>query len=88
MNIHLAYIIRLEEAIKSGAEDPHIMYTSVVKVLISHAPILLPSRLYTQDILSDRELVWNKLLALIREHDCWWYISPGAQKLLMVNRPS
>jgi len=61
MKISLAYVIRPEEAVKPEAEDPRILYTSVEKELISHAPILLPNGHYTQDILSDRELVWNKM---------------------------
>jgi len=65
--------------LKPEAEDPRMMYTTVIKELVSRAPILLPNGRYTQDFLSDRELVWNKLSALTRGHDCWSYIRP-AQK--------
>jgi len=68
--IPLACVIRPDEPVKPEAEDPRIMYASVVKELVSRAPILLPNGQYTQDFLSDRELVWNKLLALTRGHDC------------------
>jgi len=77
MKIPLAYVIRPEEAVKPEAEDPRILYTSIEKELISRAPILLPNGHYTQDFLSDSELVWNKILALTREHDCWSHVRPA-----------
>jgi len=72
--IPLAYVIRLDEPVKPEAEDPHMMYTSVIKELVSCAPILLPDGQYTQDFLSDREMEWNKLSALTHGHNCWSYV--------------
>jgi len=53
--IPLAYVIRLNELVKPGGKGPCMMYTSVVKELVSCAPIHLLNGWYTQDFLSDRE---------------------------------
>jgi len=77
--IPLAYVIRPEEAVLPEVLDPPSHYASTVLELVSRAPIRDTFGAYTPDYLKDRELVWQKLSALTRPHDCWSYVRP-AQK--------
>jgi hypothetical protein len=75
--IPLAYVIRQDDAVTPEVDDPPTNYSTKMKELIARAPIRDANGAYTQDFLADREMVWEKLSSLTREHDCWSYVRPA-----------
>ena len=68
----LAYVVRSEELMP--VETPAGGYQSLQDELIARAPIRVGNAgnaAYTADYLADRSKVWELILDLTRDQDCW-----------------
>lgn len=73
--IPLAYVVRPDNEVP--AIDPAGGYDSCLNELIIQAPIRDNAGDFTASYLADRTLVWEKMLELTREHECWSYVRPA-----------
>ena len=74
-NIPLAYVVRSEELMP--AATPAGGYQSLQDELIARAPIQVGNAgnaAYKADYLTDRSKVWELILDIMRDQDCWSYV--------------
>jgi hypothetical protein len=75
--IPLAYVIRDDIAVPNNVA---IVYSTRQDELIARAPIQVMVGgvlTYTPVYMADRALVYEKIAALTRDHDCWTYVRPA-----------
>lgn len=81
--IPLAYVIRDDLAVPAGAGPPG-GYGTNQDELIARAPIQMTNDagddVFTDIYLADRALVYEKIAALTRDHECWTYVRPAQRQ--------
>lgn len=84
-NIPLSYVIRDEVIPKADADDPAAGYPDITDEMAARAPhVNNPNAIqadweYQQYYRTDNVTVYNKIVELTRDHDCWTYVK-DAQK--------
>ena len=76
--IPLAYALREKPEVFPEADDPVDNYGSMQDELIAHALILTVANpnAFMATYLSDCQCVWDKIMVITCELDCWMYVHP------------
>ena len=76
--IPLAYAVREKPEVFPEADDPVDNYGSMQDELITHALILTVANpnAFMATYLSDCQCVWDKIMVITCELDCWMYVHP------------